>query len=191
MEYADGLPIALRTGTATTVTVDTSRLGAFSNTVIYVGPTTDGCRSDGTVIEGLEIDDAFNSYYGMFITRTQRLTIHGNVVEHVNWGAMVLSESSGRIVGNAVHDGFPGKLFAAGSARNPSRLYIESNTVANNNDGVRFFGTSVVTEHLDMGANTRVELPSPINPTASQMADHLEVKLQAMRSRTMSSVCAS
>jgi len=176
MAYTDGLPIALRTGTATTVTVDTPRLGVFNNTVIYVGPTTDGGRSDGTVIEGLEIDDAFNSYYGMFITRTQRLTIHGNVVEHVNWGAMVGSESSGRIVGNVVHDGFPGMLFAAGSASSPSHLYIENNTVANNNDGVLFFGTSIFTEHLDMGANQLAELPYPINPTASQMGDHLEVE---------------
>ena len=176
MEYADDFPVALRPDTATTVTVDTPRLGLFNNTVIYIGPTTDGGRADGTVIEGLEIDDAFNSYYGMFISRTQRLAIHGNVVEHVNWGAMVGSESSGRIVGNVVHDGFPGMLFAAGSASSPSRLYIEGNTVANNNDGVLFFGTSMFTEHLDMGANTLAEVPYPINPTASQLGDHLEVE---------------
>jgi Right handed beta helix region len=178
VEYGDGFPVGLRTGTATTVTVDTQRLGLFDNTVIYVGPTTDGGRADGTVIEGLEIDDAFNSYYGMFINRTQRIIIRGNVVEHVNWGALVSTESSGRIVGNVVHDGFPGMLFAAGSASSPARLYVGSNTIDKNNDSVLFFGTSMYTEQLDMGANPLAELAYPINPTVSQIGDHLEVEFE-------------
>src|SRR5262249_27151739 len=142
MEYGAGFPVAMRAGTATTVSVDTQRLGLFNNTVIYVGPTVDGGRADGTVIEGLEIDNALNSYYGMFITRTQRITIRGNVVQHVDWGALVSSESSGRIVGNVVHDGFPGMLFAAGTTSSPAKLSVEGNSITNNNDGVLLFGTS-------------------------------------------------
>jgi hypothetical protein len=178
MEYADGYPVAPRAGTATTVTVDTQRLGVLDNTVIYVGPTTDGGWADGTVIEGLVIDDAFNSWYGMFINRTQRITVRDNVVEHVNFGAVNGSECSGRIVGNVVHDGTPGMVFAAGTLSNPSRLYIGGNTATNNYEGVALFGDSIFTEHLDMGANPLEELPYPINPTASQMGNHIEVEFE-------------
>jgi hypothetical protein len=178
MEYADGYPVAPRAGTATTVTVDIPRLGILDNTVIYVGPTTDGGRADGTVIEGLVIDDAFNSWHGMFINRTQRITVRDNVVEHVNFGAINGSECSGRIVGNVVHDGTPGMVFAAGTPSNPSRLYIGGNTATNNYEGVAFFGASIATEHLDMGANPIEELPYPINPTVSQMGNHIEVEFE-------------
>lgn len=179
MKYADGYPVASRTGTATTVTVDTLHAGEFDTTVIYVGPTTDGGRADGAVIEGLVVDAAFNSYftYGMFITRTQRITIRNNVVEHVTLGAINGSECSGRIVGNVVHDGSPGMLFAAGTTENPSRLYIGGNSATNNYEGVGFFGDSIATEHLDMGANRLKELPYLINPTDSQMGNHIEVEL--------------
>ena len=175
MEYAGRFPIAPRAGTATTVTVDTQRLGTLDNTVIYVGPTKDGGWADGTVIEGLVIDDEFNSQFGMFINRTQRITVRNNVVEHVNFGAMNGSECSGRIIGNVVHDGLPGMAFAAGTSSNPSKLYIGGNTATNNIEGVAFFGASIATEHLDMGANPLEELPYPINPTASQLGNHIEV----------------
>jgi hypothetical protein len=174
MEYDGRYPVAPRAGTATTVTVDTLRLGTLDNTVIYVGPTKDGGRADGTVIEGLVIDDAFNSWFGMYINRTQRLTVRNNVVEHVNFGAMNFSECSGRIIGNIVHDGTPGMVFAAGTSSNPSTLYIGGNTATNNFEGVAFFGASIATEHLDMGANPIEELPYPINPTASQLGNHME-----------------
>jgi hypothetical protein len=178
MKYADGYPIALRNGTATTVSVDTLHQGVFDTTVIYVGPTTDGGRADGAVIEGLVVDAAFNSYftYGIDISRTQRITVRNNVVEHVTLGAINGSECSGRIVGNVVHDGSPGMLFAAGTAENPSRLYIGGNTATNNYEGVGFFGDSMVTEHLDMGANPLEPLPYPIHPTAGQMGNHIEVE---------------
>jgi hypothetical protein len=176
MEYADAYPVAPRAGTATTVTVDTQRLGDYSNTVIYVGPTTDGGRADGTVIEGLVIDDQFNSWFGMIINRTQRITVRENVVEHVNFASIDGSECSGWIVGNVVHDGTPGLNFAAGTPRNPSRLYIGGNTATNNYEGVALNGTSIVTNRLDMGANPLEELPFPINPTASQMGNHIEVE---------------
>lgn len=178
MEYADGYPVAPRAGTATTVTVDTMHLGDYDTTVIYVGPTTDGGRADGAVIEGLVVDAAFNSYftYGMDVTRTQRITVRDNVVEHVTLGAINGSECSGRIVGNVVHDGSPGMLFAAGTSENPSRLYIGGNTATNNYEGMGLFGDSIVTDHLDMGANPLEELPYPINPTASQMGNHIEAE---------------
>jgi hypothetical protein len=175
MEYAGRYPVAPRVGTATTVTVDTLRLGTLDNTVIYVGPTKDGAWADGTVIEGLVIDDEFNSQFGMFINRTQRITVRNNVVEHVNFGAMNGSECSGRIIGNVVHDGLPGMVFAAGTSSNPSVLYIGGNTATNNPEGVAFFGASIATEHLDMGANPLEELPYPINPTPSQLGNHIEV----------------
>ncbi len=177
MDYAEGFPVAPRAGTATTVTVDTQHLGLFNNAVIYVGPTTDGGRADGTVIEGLVIDDAFNSWFGMFINRTQRITVRNNVVEHVNWGAISGSECSGRIVGNVVHDGIPGIIVAAGTPSNPSSLYIGGNTATRNYAGVFVFGTAMATEHLDMGANPLEELPYPINPTANQMGNHIEVEM--------------
>jgi hypothetical protein len=176
MEYAEGFPVAPRAGTATTVTVDIQRLGILDNTVIYVGPTTDGGRADGTVIEGLVIDNVFNSWYGLFISRTQHITVRYNVVEHVNFGAINGSECSGRIVGNVVHDGTPGMVFAAGTPSNPSRLYIGGNTATMNYEGVAFFGSSIATENLDMGANPLEVLPYPINPTARQMGNHIEVE---------------
>jgi hypothetical protein len=178
MEYAGGFPVAARAGTATTVTVDTPHLGNYDNTVIYVGPTTDGGRADGTVIEGLVIDDAFNSWDGMIINRSQRITIRNNVVEHVNFNAIGGSEFSGRIVGNVVHDGIPGMFIAAGTTDNPSRLYIGGNSATMNQSvGVILAGTSIATDTLDMGANPLEELPYPINPTASQMGNHIDVEL--------------
>ena len=178
MEYAGRYPVVPRAGTATTVTVDTLRLGPFDNAVIYVGPTKDGGSADGTVIEGLVIDDEFNSQHGMFINRTQRITVRNNVVEHVNFGAINGSECSGRIIGNVVHDGTPGMVFAGGTSSNPSKLYISGNTVTNNFEGVAIFGASLATEHLEMGANPLEELPYPINPTASQLGNHIEVALE-------------
>ena len=178
MEYTGGYPAAPRVGTATTVTVDTLRLSDLDNTVIYVGPTKDGGRADGTVIEGLVIDNQFNSQFGIFINRTQRITILNNVVEHVNFGAINGSECSGWIVGNVVHDGAPGMVFAAGTAHNPSRLYIGDNTATNNYEGVAFFGASMATERLDMGANTLEVLPYPISPTAGQLGNHIEVEFE-------------
>ena len=159
MEYAEGYPVAPRAGTATTVTVDTQRLGILDNTVIYVGPTTDGGRADGTVIEGLVIDDAFNSWYGIWMTRTQRITVRDTVVQHVNFGAMNASECSGRIVANVVHDGTPGLVVAAGTQSSPSKLYIAGNSATANYEGVGVFGDSIATEHLDMGANPLEVLP--------------------------------
>ena len=178
MEYAEGYPVAPRTGTATTVTVDTQRLGILDNTVIYVGPTTDGGRADGTVIEGLVIDDAFNSWYGIWMTRTQRITVRDTVVQHVNFGAMNASECSGRIIGNVVHDGTPGLVVAAGTQSSPSKLYIAGNSATANYEGVGVFGDSIATEHLDMGANPLEVLPYPINPTIDQMGDHIEVEFE-------------
>lgn len=179
MKYAEGFPIAPRAGTATTVAVDTLHLGDFDTTVIYVGPTTDGGQADGAVIEGLVVDAAFNSYftYGMYIARAQRITIRNNIVKQVTLGAINGSECSGRIVGNVVHDGSPGMLFAAGTAANPSKLYIGGNSATNNYEGIGLFGDSIVTEQLDMGANPLEVLPYPINPSASQMGNHIEVEI--------------
>jgi hypothetical protein len=153
MEYAEGYPVAQRPGTATTVTVDTVHYGWVDNTVIFVGPTTDGGRADGTVIEGLAIDDEFNSVHGIWITRTQRLIFRDNVVEHVNFGAVNTSECSGSIVGNVLHDGTPGLLVAAGTQSSPSKLYVGGNSVTANLVGVAVFGDSGATAHLEMGAN--------------------------------------
>jgi hypothetical protein len=178
MEYVGDFPVGARKRTATTVTVDTVRLGDLSNTVIYVGPTTDGGRADGTVIEGLVIDDEFNSWFGMVISRTQRITVRNNVVEHVNFAAIDGSECSGWIVGNVVHDGTPGMNFAAGSSDNPSRLYVGGNTVTNNYEGVALYGTANVTGQFEMGANPLEMLPFPINPTAGQMGNHIEVEFE-------------
>jgi hypothetical protein len=179
MEYAAGFPVAPRAGTATTVTVDTQRMDILDNAVIYVGPTTDGSRADGTVIEGLVIDDAFNSWHGIIINRTQRITVRDNVVEHVNFNALGTSECSGRIVHNVVHDGTPGMFIAAGTTSNPSSLYIGGNSATLNQEvGVIISGTSTVTDALDMGANPLEELPYPINPAASQMGNRIEVELE-------------
>src|SRR5262249_51160459 len=105
MDYAGDYPIALRHGSETTLTVDTPRLGVLDNTVIYIGPTADGGRADGAVIEGFEIDDQFNGYEGLYINRTQRFVVRGTVIEHVAFGAVNCSECSGRFTGNVVHDG--------------------------------------------------------------------------------------
>jgi hypothetical protein len=180
MEYAEGFPVAARAGTATTVTVDTPHLGDYDNAVIYVGPTTDGSRADGTIVEGLVIDDAGNSWHGLVISRTHNITVRNNVVEHVNFNAMSSSDSSGRIIGNVVHDGAPGMFIAAGTNANPSRLYIGGNSATMNAEvGVILSGTSVATDTLDMGANPLQELPYPINPTANQMGNHIDVELAA------------
>ena len=140
------IPFVARAGTATTLTVDTEHLGDIPNTVIYVGPTTDGGRADGTVIEGLVIDNAFNAWFGIYITRTQRLTVRHNVVTDTWLGAINGSECSGRIVGNVVHGGSPGMLFAAGTSENPSRLFIGGNSATDNYEGVGIFGNSGVTD---------------------------------------------
>ena len=178
MEYAEGYPVAPRAGTATTITVDTPRLGILDNTVIYVGPTADGGRADGTVIEGLAIDDAFNSWYGIWMTRTHRITFRDNVVEHVNFGAVNAGECSGNIVGNVIHDGELGLLVAGGTETSPSRFYVGGNSVTANYEGLGVFGDSLATEHLDMGANPLEVLPYPINPTASQMGDRIDVEFE-------------
>lgn len=178
MRYTSGYPAGPRAGTATTLIVDTVHLGDYPNTVIYVGPTADGGRADGAVIEGFVIDNAFNAWFGIDISRTQRLVVRGNVVTDTWLGAINGSECSGRIVGNAVHGGSPGMLFAAGTTSNPSRLYIGHNSATDNYEGVGFFGDSAVTDHLDMGANPLAVLPYPINPTASQMGDHIEVEFE-------------
>jgi hypothetical protein len=177
MQYANGYPADLRAGTATTLTVDTERLGVLPNTMIYVGPTADGGRADGAVVEGFVIDTAINpTWYGIDITRTQQLVVRDNVVADTWLGAINGSECSGRIVGNVVHGGSPGILVAAGTADNPSRLFIGGNTVTNNYEGAGIFGDSGFTDQLDMGANPLEELPRPINPTASQVGNHIEVE---------------
>ena len=178
MEYAEGYPVAQRIGTATTVTVDTLRLGNFEDTVIYVGPTTDGGRADGTVIEGLAIDDAFNSEHGIWITRTQRITVRANVVEHVNFGALNAGECSGSIIGNVFHDGTPGLIVFAGSKDSPSKLYVGGNSATSNLVGMAVFGDAAATANLEMGANPLEVLPYPINPTASQMGDQIDVEFE-------------
>jgi hypothetical protein len=178
MKYADGYPVAPRAGTATTLTVDTEHLGDIPTTVIYVGPTTDGGRADGAVVEGFVIDNAWNAWFGIYITRTQRLTVRDNLVTDTWLGAINGSECSGRIVGNVVHGGSPGMNFAAGTSENPSRLFIGGNSATDNYDGVGIFGNSAFTEHLDMGANPLEVLPHPINPTASQMGNHIEVDFE-------------
>ena len=178
MEYADGYPVAQRPGTATTVTVDTPRLNSVDNTVIFVGPTTDGGRADGTVIEGLAIDDAFNSLEGIWITRTQRITVRDNVVEHLNLSAMSVSDSSGSIVGNVLHDTLVGAGVGAGSQSSPSKLYIGGNSATANYEGLSVFGDSMATIRFDMGANPLEVLPYPINPTASQIGNHIDVEVE-------------
>jgi hypothetical protein len=179
MQYADGYPLAPRAGTATTVSVDTEHLGLLDNAVVYVGPTADGGRADGTIIEGLVIDAAFNSWHGLFVSRAQRVSIRNMVVEHVNFAAIDTSECSARIVGNVVHDGIPGMFLAAGTPDNPSRLYVSGNSATGNQTvGVIVSGTSNVTDALDMGANPLQVLPYPITPAANQMGNHIEVELQ-------------
>ena len=177
MEYAEGFPVAQRPGTATTLTVDTFRYGWDDNTVILVGPTTDGGRADGTVIEGLAIDDLFNSVHGIWASRTQHLAIRNNVVEHVNFAAMNISECSGSVVGNVMHDGFPGLAIAGGSQENPSKLYVGGNNITANYTGIHVFGNSTVTVHFEVVANPLEFLPYPINPTASQVGNHMDVEL--------------
>ena len=177
MEYAEGYPVAQRPGTATTLTVDSLRYDIFDNTVIYVGPTTDGGRADGTVVEGLAIDDLFNSVHGIWATRTQRIKIRGNVVEHVNFVAINVTECSGSIVGNVLHDGTPGLGVAGGSQSSPSKLYVSGNSVTANYEGIGVFGNSTSTARFEMGANPLEVLPEPINPTASQVGNRIDVEI--------------
>ncbi len=178
MEYAEGYPVAQRPGTATTVTVDTLHYGWVDNTVMFVGPTTDGGRADGAIIEGLAIDDAFMSAHGIWITRTQRLIFRDNVVEHVNFGAVNVGECSGSIVGNVLHDGTPGLLLAAGTKSNPSKLYIGGNSVTANLVGIAVFGDSAAAAYLEMGANPLKVLPYPIDPTSSEIGNHIDVEVE-------------
>jgi hypothetical protein len=178
MEYAEGFPVGARAGTATTLTVDTVHLGDYPNTVIYVGPTTDGGRADGTVIEGFVIDSVFIAAFGIDISRTQQLTLRDNVVTDAWLGDINGSECSGRIVGNVVHGGSPGMLFAGGTSSNPSRVFIAGNSATDNYEGVGLLGDAGVTDHLDMGASPLEVLPYPINPTASQMGNHIEVEFE-------------
>ena len=180
MQYAEGYPVAHRAGTATTVTVDTFRYGWFDNTVILIAPTADGGRADGTVIEGLTIDDQFNSVHGIWITRTQRITVRDNVVEHVNFSAMNVTECSGRIVGNVFHDGSPGLAVAGGSQDHPSKLYVGGNSITANYEGLGVFGNSTITGpgQYEEVANPLVMLPYPINPTASQVGNRIDVEIE-------------
>ena len=180
MEYAEGYPVAQRAGTATTVTVDTFRYGWFDNTVILVAPTADGGRADGTVIEGLAIDDEFNSVHGIWITRAQRITVRDNVVEHVNFAAINVTESSGSIIGNVIHDGTPGLGVAGGSQDNPSKLYVGGNSITANYEGIGVFGNSTITGpgRFEVVANPLEMLPYPINPTASQVGNHIDVEFE-------------
>ena len=179
MEYAEGYPVAQRPGTATTVTVDTVRYGWFENTVILVAPTADGGRADGTIIEGLAIDDEFNSVHGIWITRTQHITVRDNVVEHVNFAAMNVTECSGNIVGNVLHDGTPGLAVAGGSQDNPSKLYVGGNSITANYTGMHVFANSTVTGpgHFETVANPLEMLPYPINPTANQVGNRIDVDI--------------
>jgi hypothetical protein len=179
MEYVGGYPVAQRPGTATTVTVDTFRYGWFDNTVILVAPTADGGRADGTVIEGLAIDDDFNSVHGIWITRAQRITVRENVVEHVNFAAMNVTESSGSIVGNVLHDGSPGLGIAGGSQDNPSTLFVGGNSITGNYEGIGVFANSTITGpgHFETVANPLEMLPYPINPTANQVGNRIDVDI--------------
>ena len=177
MEYADGFPVAHRPGTATTISVDTPHFGALDNAVIFIGPTTDGGRADGAVIEGLAIDDAFNSWLGIFMTRTAGLTVRNVVVEHVGFGVVQATDCSGSIVGNALHDGTPGLFVAAGARSSPAKLYVGGNTITGNYEGLAVLGNSMATEQLDMGANPIAVLPYPVNPTYSEMGNHIDVEI--------------
>ena len=178
MQYAKGYPVAHRPGTATTLTVDTPRLDSVDNTVIFVGPTTDGGRADGTVIEGLTIDDAFYSLEGIWISRTQGITVRDNVVENLNLSAMSVSDSSGSIVGNVLYNTLVGTGVGAGSQSSPAKLHIGGNSVIANNDGLYVGGDSLATISFDMGANPLEILPYPISPTAGQMGNRINVEIE-------------
>jgi len=178
MEYAEGYPVAQRPGTATTITVDTPHFGNLDNAVIYIGPTSDGGRADGAIVEGMAIDDAANSYLGIFMSRTQRLTVRDNVVEHVGFGVMSATDCSGSIVGNVLHDGTPGLFVAAGSQSNPAKLYLGGNSITGNYEGLAVLGNSMATEQLDMGANPIAMLPYPLHPAASEMGNRIEVEIE-------------
>jgi hypothetical protein len=69
-------------------------------------------------------------------------------------------------------------LFAAGTSDNPARVYVGGNTVTYNYEGLGLFGDSIVTEQLDLGANSLEVLPYPINPTASQMGNHIYAEFE-------------
>ena len=178
MEYAEGYPVAHRVGTATTLTVDIPRLDSIDNTVMFVGPTMDGGRADGTVIEGLAIDDAFNSLEGIWISRTQNITIRGNVVEHLNVSGMSISDSSGSIVGNVFSGTLVGAGVGAGSRSSPAQLYIGGNSITANDDGLILIGDSMATISFDMGANPLEILPYPTNPAADQIGNRIDVELE-------------
>jgi hypothetical protein len=177
MRYAEGYPVAQRAGTATTLTVDVPRLDSTDNTVIYVGPTTDGGRADGTVIEGLAIDDAFNSLEGIWVSRTRDITIRGNVVEHLNVSGISTSDSSGSIVGNVFSGTLVGAGVGAGSQASPAKLYVGGNSIVANDDGVILIGNSMATVSFDMGANPLEILPYPTTPAADQMGTRMDVEL--------------
>ena len=177
MEYVDGYPVAQRPGTATTVTVDTPRFGALDNVVMLIGPTADGARADGTVVEGMRIDVAFNSWLGLYVTRTQRLAVRDNVVEHVGFGDMSVTDSSGSITGNVLHDGTPGLFVGAGSQVSPARLYVGGNTITGTHSGLTILGNSMATEQLDMGANPLAMLPYRIDPTDREQGNRIEAEI--------------
>jgi hypothetical protein len=178
MRYAGGYPVAARAGTATRLTVDTAHLSDIPNPLIYVGPTTDGGRADGAVIEGFVLHNAFNVWFGIDISQAQDITVRGNVVTDTWLGGINGSECSGRIVGNVAQGGSPGIFVGAGTPSNPSRVYIGGNRVTENTGGVTVFGDSSFTDFLDMGANPLQPLPHPINPTKSHVGNHIEVELE-------------
>ena len=49
--------------------------------------------------------------------------LRGDVVQHVNGGAMIGSDSSGQVIGNVVHDGVPGMAFNAGMKRRRRSMF--------------------------------------------------------------------
>lgn len=176
LEYAGEFPVRARAGTATTLTVDTVHNGDYPTTMIYVGPTTDGGRADGAVIEGFVVANAQNTWFGIDIARTQRITVRDNVVTDAFLGDINGSDCSGLILGNVVHGGSPGIFFSAGTPTNPSILYIGGNSATDNTEGVGFSGDASVTDRLDMGANPLEVLPYPI--AAAQMVNRIEVEVE-------------
>ena len=94
------------------------------------------------------IENEQDTWFGIDIARTQRITVRDNVVTDAFLGDINGSDCSGRILGNVVHGGSPGIFFSAGTPSNPSRLYIGGNSVTGNTGGVGFSGDSSVTDHL-------------------------------------------
>jgi hypothetical protein len=115
---------------------------------------------------------------GIWISRTQNITIRGNVVEHLNVSGMSISDSSGDIVGNVLSGTLVGAGVAAGSQTSPAKLYIGGNSITANDDGLILIGDSMATISFDMGANPLEILPYPINPVADQMGNRLDVELE-------------